>query len=197
MSNALEDFMETPRELFLMQQTYATLFSIANKLQVYADNSFKSITSRQFMAMIAVLHLPYEETTLNNIARKLGTTKQSIKQIISIIERKGFVTLAPSSKDKRAVNIRVTALGQKVGMECAEKSLVLFNDLFKEFSTRDMETLWGLLKKLYRFDGHEQDGFEEEPDVVTNKEQKKKQIRALKEFSKLRKRSSKQLTKQT
>ena len=60
-----------------------------------------------------------------------------------------------------------------------------------------METLWGLLKKLYRFDGHEQDGFEEEPDVVTNKEQKKKQIRALKEFSKLRKRSSKQLTKQT
>jgi hypothetical protein len=60
-----------------------------------------------------------------------------------------------------------------------------------------METLWGFLKKLYRFDGHEQHGFEEEPDVGTNKEQKKKQIRALKEFSKLRKRSSKQLTKQT
>jgi DNA-binding MarR family transcriptional regulator len=183
--------MQTPRERFLMQQTYATLFSIANKLQVFADNSFKNMTTRQFMAMIAIMHLPSDQTTLINIARKLGTTKQNVKQIISLIENKGYVTIVPSSTDKRAVNIKVTELGQKVGTECAEKSLVLFNDLFKEFSTRDMETLWGLLKKLYRFDGQEQDGFEEEPDVEMNEGEKKAQKHALEEFSRLRKRSRK------
>jgi hypothetical protein len=29
----------------------------------------------------------------------------------------------------------------------------------------EMETLWNLLKKLYRFDGEEQDGFEENIDL--------------------------------
>jgi DNA-binding MarR family transcriptional regulator len=185
--------MNTPKELFLMQQTYATLFSIANKLQVYGDKYFKSMTSRQLMAMIAVVHLPADETTLNNIARKLGTTKQSVKQIISIIERKGYVTLAPSRKDKRAVNVHVTALGEKVAWDCAEKSLVLLNDLFKEFSAREMEMLWRFLKKLYRFDGEEQDGFEEEPVLEMNEEQKKTQKRALNEFSKRRKDSLKKV----
>ena len=176
-----------------MQQTYATLFSIANKLQVYGDKYFKSMTSRQLMAMIAVVHLPADETTLNNIARKLGTTMQCVKQIISIIERKGYVTLAPSRKDKRAVNVHVTALGEKVAWDCAEKSLVLLNDLFKEFSAREMEMLWRFLKKLYRFDGEEQDGFEEEPVLEMNEEQKKTQKRALNEFSKRRKDSLKKV----
>ena len=34
-------------------------------------------------------------------------------------------------------------------------------DVFQEFSTIEIETLWKLLKKLYSFDGNRQDGFEE------------------------------------
>ncbi|MDP4093106.1 MAG: MarR family transcriptional regulator, partial [Bacillota bacterium] len=78
--------MDIHRELFLMQQTYATLFSLANKIQVKGDKYLEGLTSRQYMTMIAIAHLPENETTLNNIARKLGTTKQSVKQLITIIE---------------------------------------------------------------------------------------------------------------
>jgi LuxR family maltose regulon positive regulatory protein len=35
-------------------------------------------------------------------------------------------------------------------------------DLFKDFTIEEIEVLWSLLKKLYRFDGEEQSGFEEE-----------------------------------
>jgi len=181
--------MDTRRELFLMQQTYATLFSIANKLQVVGDKYLESLTSRQLMTMIAILHLPFDQTTLKNIAKKLGTTKQSIKQIITILENKGYVTTVPCQNDKRAVNIAVTEAGKKAGMECAEKSLVLFTELFKEFTTHEIETLWNLLKKLYRFDGEEQDGFEAEPVVEINEDQKKMEKKALQEFSKQRKKS--------
>ena len=34
-------------------------------------------------------------------------------------------------------------------------------DMFHEFTTEEVETFWRLLQKLYRFDGEEQDGFEE------------------------------------
>jgi DNA-binding MarR family transcriptional regulator len=154
--------MDNCRETFLRQQTYATLFSLANKLQIQGDKYLESLTSRQFMAMIAIAELEEDETTLNNIARKLGTTKQSVKQLITIIEKKGYIVIAPSQKDKRAVNIKITESGKQAMLDCGERGMKFFSDLFKDFTVEEMEILWGLLKKLYRFDGEEQDGFEDE-----------------------------------
>lgn len=114
------------------------------------------------MAMIAILHLPEGEASLNNIARKLGTTKQSVKQLITLIEKNGYVATVPSQRDKRAVNVVITPAAKQALLVDNEAGLLFFEDLFHEFSQAELETLWTLLKKLYRFDGEEQDGFEEE-----------------------------------
>ncbi|MDT8715118.1 winged helix-turn-helix transcriptional regulator [Clostridium sp. 19966] len=153
--------MDNYRKLYLMQQNYATLFSLVNKVQVKGDQKFAVLTSRQLMTIIAILHLPEDETTLNNIAKKLGTTKQSVKQVINILENKGYVITVSSPKDKRAVNVKLTEEGRKVTIECGKNSIDFFPMLFKGFSIEELETLWKLLKKLYSFDGEEQDGFEE------------------------------------
>jgi Transcriptional regulators len=174
--------MDVFREIFLMQQTYATLFSLANKLQVQGDKYFHGLTSRQFMTIIAIAHLPEDETTIINIARKLGTTKQSVKQLINAMEEKGYITIVPSQKDKRAVNVQITESGKKIAMECSEKGLHLFTDLFRNFTTDEIETLWSLLKKLYSFDGEEQDGFEENVQLEMDEDLMAAQERALKEF---------------
>ncbi|WP_197258357.1 MarR family winged helix-turn-helix transcriptional regulator [Paenibacillus dendritiformis] len=118
-----------------MQQTYATLFSLTNKLQITGDRYFEGITSRQFMVMMAIIHLPEEETTINNIARKLGTTKQSLKQLILLIEKKGYVVTVPSKRDKRAVNVKITSLGKQVMLKAADRGMKFFQTLFKDFST--------------------------------------------------------------
>jgi DNA-binding MarR family transcriptional regulator len=152
--------MEYSRAMFLMQQTYATLFSLANKLQVKGDQYLKHLTSRQLMTMIAIGHLPEDEASLNNIARKLGTTKQSVKQLVTLIENKGYVVTVPSQRDKRAVNVVITETGNQSLVEDYMLGLKFFNDLFHDFSQDELEILWSLLKKLYRFDGEEQDGFE-------------------------------------
>ncbi|HPH97596.1 MAG TPA: MarR family winged helix-turn-helix transcriptional regulator [Anaerolineaceae bacterium] len=154
--------MNTPKEIFLKQQTYATLFSLANKIQVKGDQCLKYFTGRQMMAMIAILHLPEGKASLNNIAHKLGTTKQSVKQLITVLEKKGYVVTEPNQQDRRAVNITITSTAHQALLEDNEAGLRFFDNLFHEFSPKELETLWTLLKKLYRFDGEEQDGFEEE-----------------------------------
>ena len=178
--------MDNYRELFLMQQTYATLFSLLNKLQIKGDKYLGSLTSRQLMAMIAIIHLPEEETTLNNIARKLGNTKQSVKQLITILENKGYVMSLPSQQDKRAVNVIITDSGKRATMECSEKGIYFFLDLFNDFTMEEMELLWGFLKKLYRFDGEEQDGFEEEANLGMTEDQGAAETRIMQEFAKRR-----------
>lgn len=153
--------MEFTHEMFLWQQTYATLFSLSNKLQAYGDKYIESLTSRQLMTMIAIAHLPKGEVSLNGIARKLGTTKQNVKQLVIALEKKDYITVKSSERDRRANNIEITEYGQTVFSECFTRGMSFFADLFKEFTEDELENFWGYLKKLYRFDGEEQDGFEE------------------------------------
>lgn len=148
----------------------------------------QDLTSRQYMAMLAAAHLKEGETTLNNIAKKLGTTKQSVKHLITAIEKKGYVVTVPSEQDKRAVNVKITDIGLQVMMECSERSLKFFADVFQRFTTEELEILWSLLKKMYRYDGEEMDGFEEDVDnrVVGDGELTKSQKKALEEFDRSR-----------
>ncbi len=71
------------------------------------------------MTVLAMLHLPEEETTIVNIAYKLGATMQNVTQLIKSLEKK----------------------------------------------VKELETLWNLLIRLYRFDGAEMDGFEDDVEV--------------------------------
>jgi DNA-binding MarR family transcriptional regulator len=180
--------MDIFRELFFMQQTWSTLFSVTNKLQAASDRYLENLTMRQVMVMVAIVHLPADRATLNNIARKLGTTKQSVKQLITAMEKKRYVATVPSSKDRRAVNVHITETGRKELLSCTEISLEYFADIFSDFSMEEMESLWGLLKKLYRFDGEEQDGFEEEAPFGTEDGLTDSQLRAIEKFRRRRSR---------
>ena len=77
--NVIVAYEKELHDLFLMQQVYGTLFSLINKLQITGDKYLNTLTSRQFMTIVAILHLHGEEATMNNIARKLGTSRQNAK----------------------------------------------------------------------------------------------------------------------
>ncbi len=157
--------MEYRKEFFLRQQTFATLFAVSNKLQITGDEYLRSLTSRQLMTMIAIIHLPKSEASITAIAKKISTTKQNAKQIIAVIERKGYVFTKQSEIDKRAYNIEITQSGHEVLKNSYARGMTFFEEVFKGFTLDEMEIFWGYLKRLYRFDGEVMDGFE---DIATN-----------------------------
>ncbi|WP_085832915.1 MarR family winged helix-turn-helix transcriptional regulator [Clostridium merdae] len=174
------------RLLHLTQQVYSSLISVSNKLQTAGDKYCTPFTSRQYMTVLAILHLPEEETTIVNIANKLGSTKQNITQLVSSLEKKGSVAIGPSKKDKRAVNVCVTELGMQTMLSCAGKiSVDLMADLFADFDEKELELLWRLQKKLYAFDGVAMDGLEENVKVPFSLSEQEIQT-ALERFSQRR-----------
>lgn len=175
--------MDAFQELFLIEQALSTLFSVTNKLQAAGDQFLKKLTVRQIMVMIAIIHLPEDRATLNGIAKKLGTTKQSVKQLVSAMEKKGVLATAPAENDKRAVNVSITPAGREALAVNCELSLDYYAEVFHEFSAEELKTFWSLLKKLYRFDGKEQDGFEEEVSYGTENGFSDSQLRAIQKFS--------------
>lgn len=154
--------IEDKKRTFLMQQAYSVLFSATNKLQVEGDAALSGLTSRQLMVIIAILHLPEGETTLINISKKLGTTKQSTSQLIAALEKKGIVVTRKSIKDKRSINICINESAYPLIQQCGVEGNAFFDRLFNEFTTEEIQTLWILLKKLYCFDGEQHDGFEDD-----------------------------------
>lgn len=156
--------MDIKKDIFYTHQTLATLFSVTNKLQMQGDKYLQDLTLRQMLAIPAIIHAPDGRATINHIARQLGTTKQSAKQIVSAMEKKRYLSVAPSERDKRAVEITITQEGTRAFAECSQRTDEFLADIFHEFSTQDLETLWTLLQRLYRFDGIAQSRAEEHLD---------------------------------
>lgn len=100
------------------------------------------------------------------------------------MKSKGYVEIAPSQHDKRAVNTTITEFGKQVALDAGEKGTYFLADPFKNFSTNELETMWGLLKKLYSFDGEEQDGFEEHSNLTMDENQIDVQLKVLRKTKK-------------
>ena len=150
--------MDTAKELFFAQQTLAALFATTNKLQMQGDKQLQDITLRQMLAIPALVHAPDGKATINHVARHMGTSKQSAKQIVDAMARKRYLAVAPSEQDRRAVNITITPDGEAAFRACSARTDAFMADIFRHFSAEELEAFCALLQKLYRFDGMEQEG---------------------------------------
>ena len=152
--------MDMAKDLFYAQQVLVTLFSVTNKLQMQGDKHLRDITIRQMLAIPALIHAPKGKATINHLARSMGTSKQSAKQVVEAMEKKGYLAVVPSKQDKRAVNVTVTPEGQRAFGICSERTDEFLADIFSNLNAGELETLSLLLQKLYCFDGVEQEGWE-------------------------------------
>jgi DNA-binding MarR family transcriptional regulator len=153
--------MDAAKDLFFAQQALMTWFSVTNKLQMQGDKYLEDLTVRQMLAIPTIFHAPGGKATINHIARQLGTTKQSAKQIVDALEKKKYVTVTPSKQDKRAVNVTITQEGHRALRVCSERMDEFLADIFHDFTTEELERLCEFLKRLYLFDGAEPEGIEE------------------------------------
>lgn len=172
------------KELSLMQQVYGTFFSVTNKIQSAGDSYLGKLTSRQFMAIVSILHLAPNECSIINIAKKLGTSKQNAQKLVSSLAKMGYVDIIQDDRDRRYVNVSLTDSGKQATVECGEHMVCFMADLFREFSQKELELLWSLLMKMFRFDGVEFDGFEKEAtDVILVENQELVQRKYMEEFA--------------
>jgi len=150
------------KELFLMQKVYTTLMSLSKKLDKEEYKHCSCLTARQYITMLAIRLSPLGESTMLNIAKKLGTTKQNINQLIPVLEKKGYIARYTYDKRKRPVNIEITESGEKAIREYTGVSSKVLLEIFNRFSEEEMDILLHLLQKLHSYDGEEYGGFADE-----------------------------------
>ncbi len=108
-------------------------FIIANQIDARLEREFVpyGITTKQWFLLIIVMTLFDSAPGIKELAKRMGSTHQNVKQIALKLEAKGLVRLLSDSQDGRVVRIQVNPScvelmeGLRRGGEGFRKSLVV------------------------------------------------------------------------
>ncbi len=127
---------------------FSTLFITGNKLQTLFDNHIPKVSLKQFM-LLSIVRQSKEPLTFTQLGHSLGCSRQNIKKLADVLEKKGFITIQQSPLDTRAMCIcpteKVNSYFQNEFLEYQEE----LKYLFEVYTEEEIETLFTLLSRLY------------------------------------------------
>ena len=127
---------------------FSTLFITGNKLQTLFDNHIPKVSLKQFMRL-SIVRQSKEPLTFTQLGHSLGCSRQNIKKLADVLEKKGFITIQQSPLDTRAMCIcpteKVNSYFQNEFLEYQEE----LKYLFEVYTEEEIETLFTLLSRLY------------------------------------------------
>ena len=99
----LKDF-DIPKEAFI----YAAIHILSNRMQILGDRVDPTVSSKQWFLLAAVSKFENKPPNIGDIADILGTSRQNVKKMADILERRGFLKLEKSHDDKRSTQLVLT-----------------------------------------------------------------------------------------
>jgi DNA-binding MarR family transcriptional regulator len=105
------------------------------------------MTASQCMVILAIRLSPSGETTMTDIAKKIGVTKQNVTQMIPLLEKKGYVKKIYYD-NKHVFKIKATESGLSAMLECAGADATSMTEIFQDLTENEMEIFLFLLQKL-------------------------------------------------
>lgn len=102
----IEELNMTQREK--QQYIFGSIFLLANKLQLLGDKVTQELTLKQWFLLNIMQQMDNKTPNYSDIAKAVGTSRQNVSKMISVLHKKGMVELHPSKTDKRAIYVTLS-----------------------------------------------------------------------------------------
>ena len=118
-----------------------------NSFQAAADSIFPELSWKQifFMNCVALFE---DAPTIRDMADLLGCSHQNAKQILSKLERQGFVKVSQDSADKRKQRIMLTGKAIEFRNHYDEPSEQAMESIFQNISKEELLTAISVFTRL-------------------------------------------------
>ncbi|WP_068783454.1 MarR family winged helix-turn-helix transcriptional regulator [Paenibacillus phocaensis] len=127
---------------------FASLFIIANRLQVLGDRLDPEVTVKQWL-LIAIMYKSQPRIlSVKEIAGVLGVSHQNVMQMVRSLEKKGFVQISVDDSDRRFKRIGLTERCQEYFAARGDRELAFLHDLFGGFSEDDLRHFAALIDQF-------------------------------------------------
>ena len=129
-----------------MQAIFSSIFVLQNRMQTAGEKLQTKISMKQWLLLAMTACCP-EPRTLTNIGNLMGCSRQNVKKLALVLEKKGFVHLQLSSNN--SVLVELTEDVQHYAEEIGERQMKALSLLFADFSEEEIGQLFFLYSKLY------------------------------------------------
>lgn len=127
---------------------FSTLFIVGNKLQTLFDNHIPEVSLKQFM-LLSIVRQSKEPLAFTRLGELLGCSRQNIKKLADVLEKKGFLTICRSPRDARAMCVCLTRRAEDYFQNVFFRYQEELAYLFGVYTEEEIETLFLLLSKMY------------------------------------------------
>lgn len=139
--NANVEKMESPHLLI------GLLNRFNNSFQATADLLFEELSWKQEFFMSCVMLFP-EAPTIKDMAELIGCSHQNAKQILSKLEKLGYLQVQQDSVDKRKQRILLTKKATEFKERYNETTELATKQLFTDVSEEAIDSMVKLLSQL-------------------------------------------------
>jgi len=159
--------MNAPRLWLVIAKSYRALSLLAE--QSIANTG---LCLTDFVALEALLHKG--PLTISEIQDKVRLASGSMTAAVDRLEKLGLVVRRSSPNDRRARVVELTAQGKRLAASCFARHAKDLEALMSVLSEREMDQLYGSLKKLGLLAADKLD--QQEAKVKSSKEQTRKSM---------------------
>lgn len=128
---------------------FSTLFIAGNRLQTIFDNHIPEMSLKQF-TLLSIARQSQEPMTFTQLGELLGCSRQNIKKLAGVLQKKGFITIQQSPLDPRGLCICPTEKADRYFQSDFSIYQRELTCLFEVYSDAEIETLMRLLAKIYQ-----------------------------------------------
>ena len=124
---------------------FGMFFAFHNRLQTAGDAFYEEITVKQFFLMACMNLFPDTPPTANDLAKTMGCSRQNVKEILTSLEKKGFVTLSVSDNDKRKRIVTLTEKAMITADKYRDGENEFLRRLYDGVSDDEVKTIYRIL----------------------------------------------------
>ncbi|MGL5692636.1 MAG: hypothetical protein ACRCXA_01050, partial [Peptostreptococcaceae bacterium] len=122
-----------------------------NKLQTIGDEFLEEVTTKQWFFIVVISEFFKDKSpSISEVANKMGTSRQNIKQIALKLEKKEFITIAKDEKDSRILRVTITDKCMKYWENRYEKDSEFIEYIFRGMDEKELFQMFNSLDKFYK-----------------------------------------------
>lgn len=135
----------------LSKYVFGEIFLIANKLQTIGDTFLDELTTKQWFLLVVIGEFFKEYVpSVSEVAEKMGTSRQNVKQIALKLEKKGFIEINKDEKDNRILRIKNTPKCIEYWQSRYKKDQQFIEWIFADMEAEEIFQILNSLEKFYK-----------------------------------------------
>lgn len=135
----------------LQKYIFGEVFLISNKLQTIGDEFLGKVTTKQwFLCVVIDEFFKDQNPSLSEVAEKMGTSRQNVKQIALKLEKIGFLEINKDEKDNRILRLSLTDSCREYWKSRGDKDEKFIKFIFNNMEIEELTQMFNSLDKFYK-----------------------------------------------